>query len=46
MAELSIRTIGERARKELGWNPKRVGFVHEIDIYCRSCKAQREASNN
>jgi nucleoside-diphosphate-sugar epimerase len=44
MADVSVRTVGSKARKELGWNPKRVGFLHELDIYYRACKAQREAS--
>jgi len=46
MADVSIRTVGSKARKELGWNPKKVGLLHEVDIYYRACKAQREASQS
>jgi nucleoside-diphosphate-sugar epimerase len=39
--DITVRYLGDKARRELGWKPKRIGLLHEIDLYYRAFKAQQ-----
>ena len=42
--ETSINGVSSRAKKLLGWEPKRIGFVSLMDIYARAWLASQPSA--